>query len=250
MRRPVIGVTSWTRLVRSGNRERPAETLPRTYVEALEEAGALPVLLPNATDPALAPACLDLVDGLLLSGGDDPHPRLFGEEPHPNLETVDERRDRFELALVAEARARGMAVFGICRGVQILNVALGGDMVQDIGSQTDAPLRHTQRTLDDTGWHAVDVLPGSRVAELTGRTRLFVNSYHHQACRRPGEGLRVCATAPDGLIEALEDPSRPFFLGVQWHPEVGRQRPDSGSLQLFTGFVAAAREQAALASKG
>ena len=225
------------------------ETVPRAYTEALEGAGALPVLLPNADDPALAETYLDLIDGLLLSGGDDPHPRHFGEEPHPNLEMVDERRDLFEIALARGARRRGLPVFGICRGIQLLNIAAGGDIYQDLVTQSDSQIRHVQRTVADGPWHEVEITPGSRLAEITGEERLAVNSFHHQACRRPGAGLQVVARSGDGLIEALEEPNTPFCLGVQWHPELAQNEPRSASRALFAAFANAASAVASEASK-
>ena len=243
--RPVVGLTSRTMQLAGTGKTRATETVTRSYVEAVERAGALAVLLPNA-EPARAPAYLDLIDGLLLTGGDDPHPRHFGEEPHPLIEAVDDRRDWFELAMVRAAHERGLPVLGLCRGVQMMNIALGGDIYQDIGSQTETTVRHVQTRLDDGPWHEVEIDPGSRLAALLGGGRRPVNSFHHQSCRRLADGLRVSATAVgDGLIEAVEDPERDFFLGVQWHPELAGEAADP----LFAAFFEAAREWAAAASK-
>jgi len=242
---PVIGLTSRTLELTAAARTRPVETVARAYLEPLEAAGALPVLLPNAADAARAEEYLELLDGLILTGGDDPHPRVFGEAPHPRIEKVDERRDRFEIALVRAAHAQGRPVLGICRGIQLMNIALGGDIYQDVASQTDSTVCHSQRTVGDATWHDVEVKPGTLLARLAGEGRRAVNSFHHQACRRPGAGLVVSATTVgDGLIEALEDPDHPFFLGVQWHPELG----DAPDLGLFEVFVAAGRRRALPAS--
>jgi putative glutamine amidotransferase len=244
---PVIGLTSRAIPLPAAGRERPVETVARAYVEALEAQGALAVLLPSTADPQRAAEYAALVDGVVLTGGDDPHAHLFGEEPHPRIERVDLRRDRFEIALVRAARERRLPLFGICRGIQLLNIALGGDIYQDIEAQTESAVCHTQRTLGDPAWHEVEITTGSRLAGYVGQRRLAVNSFHHQACRRPGEGLRVVATAMgDGLVEALEDPDHRFFLGVQWHPEIG---PDAASEALFAGFVRSAREAAEASSK-
>lgn len=244
--RPVIGLTSRTVALRAAEQLRPTETVARSYIEPLRAAGALSVLLPNG-DPAEAEAHLDLLDGVVLTGGDDPHPHLFGEEPHPQIEKVDERRDLYEIALVRGARQRGLPLFGICRGVQLLNIALGGDIHQDIASQTDSGVLHAQRRLDDGPWHGIEILPETVLRGILGSDGCVVNSFHHQACRRVGRGLRICATASgDGLIEALEDPDLPFFLGVQWHPELGAAQRDG---RLFEAFVAAARRRAEAASK-
>jgi len=244
MNGPVIGLTSRTLALEAARKTRPTETVSRSYVEAIEGAGGLAVLLPNA-GPAEAERYLDLLDGILLTGGDDPHPRVFGEEPHPRIELVDERRDGFEIALVRGARERGTPILGLCRGVQMLNIACGGDIYQDIASQTDSKLQHAQRRLDDGPWHEIEIRGGTRLARILGAGRRRVNSFHHQACRRPGEGLEITAVAAgDGLTEALEDPRHPFLLGVQWHPELA---PDEK--KLFEAFVEAAGEQARTASK-
>jgi putative glutamine amidotransferase len=244
---PVIGLTSRTLRLRAAAKDRPVETVARAYVDALEAEGALCVLLPNPAETARAAEYAALLDGIVLTGGDDPHAHLFGEEPHPKIERVDLRRDRFEIALVRAARERELPLLGICRGVQLLNIALGGDIYQDIEAQTDSSVCHSQHTLGDEAWHEVEIPEGSRLAGYLGQRRLAVNSFHHQACRRPGKGLSVAATAVgDGLVEALEDPEHAFFLGVQWHPEIG---PDAASRGLFAGFVQAAREAASASSK-
>jgi putative glutamine amidotransferase len=244
---PVIGLTSRALHLRAADQERPVETVARAYVDALEAEGALVILLPSPAEPEQAAEYAALLDGVILTGGDDPHPHLFGEEPHRKIERVDLRRDRFEIALVRAARSRGLPLLGICRGVQLLNIALGGDIYQDIDSQAESAICHSQHTLGDETWHEIEIADGSRLAGYLGQRRLAVNSFHHQACRRPGEGLKVAATAVgDGIVEAVEDPAHPFFLGVQWHPEIG---PDAASRSLFSGFVRTAREIAAAASK-
>jgi putative glutamine amidotransferase len=178
------------------------------------------------------------------------HPRFFGEAPHPKIDLVDERRDQFEIALVHAARARDLPVLGVCRGVQLMNVALGGDLYQDIASQVDRALGHTQRTLGDGPWHDVELRPGTRLCGILGAPTAAVNSYHHQACRRVAPRLVVAATAADGVVEGLEDPHASFFLGVQWHPEVLEGGLDPTSRRLFSAFVEAAREFARASSKG
>jgi putative glutamine amidotransferase len=247
--RPLIGMSARTRMVRSNQKERLNEAVPRGYVEGVEGASGLAVVLPNSGDTANAVSYLERIDGLLLTGGEDVHPRLFGEPPHPLLDVVDERRDRFEIALLRAARERLMPVFGVCRGIQVMNVALGGDLYQDLPSQAVSEVGHAQKTLEEGPWHEVEVRRGTRLAAILGETRTAVNSYHHQACRRVAEGLSVTATAPDGVVEAFEDPNHPFFLAVQWHPEVLEGGAALTSKRLFAAFVAAAREFRALASK-
>jgi putative glutamine amidotransferase len=246
---PWIGLTAWTRLVGSEQKKRLNDALPRGYFEGVERASGVPVMIPNSGDPSKAALWLDRLDGLLLTGGDDVHPRLFGESPHPRIDLVDERRDRFEIALLRAARERGMPVFGICRGIQLINVALGGDLHQDLLSEPTATVGHAQRTLEEGAWHDIAIRPGTRLAAILGDTKAAVNSYHHQACRRVAEGLYVTATAADGVVEAVEDPRHPFFLAVQWHPEVLEGGEAASSKRLFAAFVAAAREFRGAASK-
>lgn len=248
--RPAIALTSRTLPLRATGKTRPTETVARSYIEAVEAAGAYAWLVPNAGDLDRVPALLERVDGLLLTGGDDPHPHLFGEEPLPGIDQVDERRDRFEIELVRAARERGVAVFGICRGAQLMNVALGGDIYQDIANQTDSKVEHTQSRIDDGPWHRVEVVPETRLASLVGAGSMAVNSFHHQACRRVADELVVSARCPaDGLIEALEDPGAAFFLGVQWHPELTALAGDPASQALFAAFVEGARRRGPAASK-
>jgi putative glutamine amidotransferase len=248
--RPLIGLSSWTRRVRSGQKDRFNEAVPRGYTEGVEGASGLPVLLPNSDDASLAPEYAARIDGLLLTGGDDVHPRNYGEAPHPRIDLVDERRDAFEIALLRAARERLMPVLGICRGIQIINVALGGDLYQDVPSQRESAVGHAQKTLREGAWHEIEIRPGTRLAEILGETRVAVNSYHHQACRRVADGLSVTATTSDGLVEAVEDPGHPFFLAVQCHPEVLEGGEAASSRRLFAAFVAAAREFRLLSSKG
>jgi putative glutamine amidotransferase len=201
------------------------------YLRAIEAGGGLPVVL-APDDPALADALLDRLDGLCLAGGPDLDPLAYGHaERHERLGPTDPAVDAAELALARGADERGMPVLGICRGAQALNVARGGTLHQHLEA-------HRQTGPATDCLHPVTVAPGSFLAALCGDGALEVNSFHHQAADRVGAGLRVCATAPDGTIEAIEDPSRPFWLGVQWHAEGMVERPEQ--LALFSGLVAAA----------
>jgi gamma-glutamyl-gamma-aminobutyrate hydrolase PuuD len=186
------------------------------------------------------------IDGLLLTGGDDVAPARYGEAPHPTVVEAEPGRDEFELALVKAARDRHLPIFAICRGIQVLNVAFGGTLVQDIPSQISGALPHTLKIPPNEPYtlaHEVWLEKGSLLSNLMGE-RLSdvdaceVNSRHHQAVKAIATGFRVSATAPDGVIEAIEDPTAEFCLGVQWHPEnfwrTGEFRP------LFEGFIAAA----------
>jgi putative glutamine amidotransferase len=190
-------------------------------------------------------AALDGVHGLLLTGGEDVDPTLYGEEPHPTVE-VNAARDRFEMGLVKTAHAANLPIFAICRGIQVLNVALGGSLIQDIASQVPGALEHRLAVpmhqsveLAHEVWIDKDTLLAQVMRERLNDTDSFeVNSRHHQAIKTVADGLRVSATAPDGIIEAVEDPSRTFCLGVQWHPENFWRTGEFRAL--FEGFIEAA----------
>jgi putative glutamine amidotransferase len=187
------------------------------------------------------------VDGLLLTGGEDVAPERYGETPHPTVTDVDPARDAFELALIAEARQRDLPIFAICRGIQILNVACGGSLVQDIPSQLSGPMDHSFTVPPHQPFsraHEVWIEKDSLLAALL-RERLSdadsceVNSRHHQSVKTVAPGFKVSATAPDGVIEAIEDPAATFCLGVQWHPENFWRTGEFRSL--FEGFLNAAQ---------
>jgi len=213
MTRPLIGITAGPS---SAEPERYA--LRDDYVRAVEQAGGVPVVL--APGPAEnVPEVLARLDGLVLSGGSDVDPGQYGARPHPTVEDVAPERDAFELALVREALRRDLPVLAICRGQQVLNVATGGTLVQDIPSELPGAVDHDP---DGERWahaHEVRILPGTRLREILGRDRVAVNSFHHQAVARLGEGLVASAASPDQVIEGVEAPDRRFVVGVQWHPE-------------------------------
>jgi len=229
---------------------RTTNTLPRAYVRAVLRAGGLPLALPipemEHTPGGLAPenrrweSWLSGLDGLLLSGGGDLAPSLFGEEPLPGLGSVDPHRDALEMALVRAARKRRMPVLGICRGCQVLNVALGGTVYQDLPSQRpEGLLQHRQLSPGIFPSHSMAVREGSRLAKALGVTAIRVNSHHHQAVRDVAPGFEVVAWAPDGVVEAIEAPEGPFLLGIQSHPE--RLESTTPPLAaLFQAFVEAA----------
>ena len=211
------------------------------YLEALEGSGALPVVVPPLRADALD-ELLDVVDGLCLSGGPDIHPSAYGQPPHPRLGPTEPALDRFELALARAADRRGTPLLAICRGAQLLNVARGGTLIQHLPDAVGCEIEHRQREPADALGHAVEIEPGSRLAELLGWTEGRVNSFHHQAVDRLGRGLRVSARAPDGTVEAFEAPDRPFLVAVQWHAEYLVGRPEHA--RLFDAFVAACRPSA------
>ena len=239
--RPLIGITL-------GDGDPPGlHAIREDYLRSVEQAQAVPVVLP-AVVPEDAPALLGRLDGVLLSGGADVDPNLFGERPHPRLGRVDRRRDDFELALVREALRRDVPILAICRGQQVLNVASGGTLVQDIPSELPGTLNHDAPGKRWHRSHAVEVVSGSRLRDIVGREALRVNSFHHQAIERVGRGLVVSARcAEDGVIEGLEMPSRRFAVAVQWHPESFWHQPDSFQ-SLFDAHAEACRA-AALAER-
>ena len=213
---------------------------PRDYEAAVRRAGATP--RPLALDDATAEA-LRGVDGLLLTGGDDVDPALYGEPPHTTFDVAEPGRDAFEIDLVRRALDADLPVLAICRGLQVLNVALGGTLIQDIPSEPGRLLLHDTEGPPTTPAHTVTVAPGSCLAALVGPDDVrTVNSRHHQAVRALGRGLIATATSPDGLIEGAEVPAARFCVGVQWHPENFHATGEFSGL--FEGFVAACRSRA------
>jgi putative glutamine amidotransferase len=217
---PVIGITA------SIDQRSPAfgETysLTRKYAEGVLQAGGVPVIVPhNLAEDSLA-VVLDRLDGVLLSGGGDIDPALFGEELHPATCEIEPDRDRVELTLARWVVERDLPFLAICRGIQVLNVALGGSLVQDIPSQVPDALQHSfdrKTTPRDYLAHPVKIDPNSHLARIMQLEVAQTNSWHHQSIKQAAHGLRVTATAPDGVIEAVEVPGRRYAIGVQWHPE-------------------------------
>jgi len=213
------------------------------YVRSVEQAGAIPVVLPPVR-PEDAPAILDRLDGIVLSGGVDVDPSLYGQAPHPKLGRVNRRRDDFELALTREALRRDVPILAICRGQQVLNVATGGTLVQDIPSTIEGAMLHGGKGPRSRRAHRAEVAAGSRLRAILGQDELSVNSIHHQSVDRPGDGLVVSARCPeDGVVEGVEMPARRFVVGVQWHPESFWNQPDSFQT-LFDAHVGACRATA------
>lgn len=186
------------------------------YVTSLEQAGAIVRVLDAATDRL--PGALDDCDGLLMTGGVDVDPREYGETPHPTVET-DETRDDFELALARLAIARDLPLLAICRGVQVLNVAAGGSLIQDLPSQHPSDTPHAINEPRNAIAHDVTITPGTCLSLLLGAPAMAVNSRHHQAVKDTAPGFVVSAVSPDGVVEAIERPASTFCVGVQWHPE-------------------------------
>ena len=190
-----------------------------SYIRALVDAGATPLPIPVTDDPSRAAEYIDLIDGLLIPGGQDVVPALFGEDPLPEVTYMLESQDLMEMELLRLAIQKGIPVFGICRGMQLMNVTLGGGLIQDIYAQQKATIGHKQdSSIRSQATHGAKMVEGSLLESLLGTEPLFVNSYHHQALGAVAEGFTVSATAADGIIEAVENPEKKL-LGVQWHPE-------------------------------
>jgi putative glutamine amidotransferase len=202
-------------------------------------AGGIPVILPTAGAAGEAAAVLARLDGLLLSGGVDVNPSLFGEVKLNETVEIDSERDEAELPLIRAALERDLPVLAICRGIQALNVALGGTLYQDIPSQIDTSLRHSQAEARGLATHAARICGDSRLGRCLGEEVVQVNSFHHQALNAVAAPLRVTATAPDGIVEGAEMEGARFIVGVQWHPEE-MVANDRAALSLFRAFVGAA----------
>ena len=238
--RPVIGMSTGRMAVDYGPvPQYPLTYVPVDYVAAILEAGGLPMPLAlhdvGLYEGAVAEQ-LAHCDGLLLSGGVDISPAAYGEQPHPELNATTPDRDDHELALLAEARRRGIPILAICRGIQLVNVAYGGTLYQDIPSQRPDAIQHSQRSARHLPAHEVTVTETSRLYGLVGGS-IMVTSFHHQAVKDLGANLHVVATAPDGIIEAVEATDHPWLMAVQWHPEMSHSA-DAPSQAIFTAFVA------------
>lgn len=250
MRKPRIGIVSDLREVDVGAwRRLPAMLVPATYVNAVAAAGGLPVVFPSLDQEAdEVDVLLEGIDGLLLIGGRDLDPSLYAEEAHPRTDRADELsriRDSFERLVLDTALAAELPTLGICRGVQLLNVALGGDLVQDLGEAAAAGGH--QRTRGVFAEHVVNPQPESTTAAILGEAPVEVSSYHHQGIGRVAPSLRVAARSADGMVEALEGRDRQFCVGVLWHPE---ERVPGDGLSLFSALVKAAADRTEAAGVG
>lgn len=233
MRKPVIGITA--NVITLDNGAERAAASP-DYVKAIEMAGGIPILLPVVTDKEIIKRQAQLIDGLLLSGGYDINPLLFGEQPAEKLGYLTPERDLHELELAKIANSIQIPVLGICRGIQIMNVAFGGTIYQDI-AELPGVIKHMQKAKNYVPTHAVEIMPNSLLESIVGN-HLMVNSFHHQAVKDVALGFNIVGRSLDGVIEAIEKKDGQFFLGVQWHPEM-MLSSEPLMLNVFRRFVAA-----------
>lgn len=242
---PLIGITADDLdTPSSAQAVKSALTLPYRYVSAIERAGGVPVVLPSLPVQTIIRRYLSLVQGLVLSGGDfDIHPRYYGAKAIQQLGTIKARRTEFELGIAGAAMKRDLPVLGICGGAQAINVALGGSLYQDIGTELgSSAAEHTSK--NPTGGHAVRIEPDSELFKILRRGQITVNTSHHQAVKRLGRGLIVNALADDGVIEGIESTCHTFVLGVQWHPEVLAPR-QAIHRRLFAAFIESCKRRLA-----
>lgn len=238
--RPLIGITAT-----NGSRT----SLPNTYWRAVANAGGIPIIIPVSDDAAMLAQLIGRLDGVLLSGGADVAPEFFGEPPHEALGEVDSLRDRCELAVLHIAGKTGIPVFGICRGVQMINVAYGGTLWQDLPAQYSDSLSHRQRESGSVGTHTIVIESGSRLSDALQCDSCSVNTFHHQAVKGIAGGFVATARTADGVIEAIEaSDGRPVW-GVQFHPEIMADSGDESMASLFSIFISDARRYAASAGR-
>ena len=221
--------------------------LRNTYLVALENARLIPIVAAPLRDTSDAEPLIERVDGLVLTGGADVNPALFGRDPHPMLGPVSDIRDQWEIALIRAAQRRGIPLLAICRGAQVLNVALGGTLLQDLPSQHPSDINHDPDHPRNSRTHPVELPGESRLARAIGETHLTVNSVHHQAIERVADELRVVAMAPDGVIEGVESSadSAWWCVGVQWHPEDLVETAESWDRDIFSTFANVVRDSVA-----
>lgn len=209
--RPIIGITC--------NSLDSSNSISSSYFSAIENAGGTSIILPNTRNDSCIMDFIGLIDGLLLAGGVDIDPLYFGEEPRPLMGKIDIDRDYFEMRLIPEALKVDMPILGVCRGIQILNVAMGGTLYQDISMSSKSILKHRQDAPSSYATHTIDVQPESQLLKILGKSTIRTNSFHHQAIKEAAPGLFISAFARDGIIEGVESTNHTYVIGVQFHPE-------------------------------
>lgn len=241
--RPIIGITCSRLVGGSWGTYSPGYFMDYTYdaySRAILTCGGAPLLVPVAQNESSLEGIVERLDGLVLTGGPDIHPRFYNEQPRPGLGELDADLDVTELAIARKAIEADLPVLAICRGIQLLNVCMGGTLYQDIPDQVKDSISHQQKADKGTLTHTVQVEDGTLLHRLLGVETLWVNGKHHQALKDVAAALKVAARAPDGVIESVEHPGKRFVLGVQWHPE-GTWEKDPHSRRLFSAFVSVAQ---------
>ncbi len=227
-KKPIIGITP--------NIEDGKLTLDSRYLDAIFLSGGVPIILPRSTKPDVIDKYLESCDGFVFSGGGDLDPAYYGEPPSDKLGRITEERDSYELELAKRVLETDKPVLGICRGTQVINVALGGTLYQDIPTEIDGAIDHRQTDTTVPYTHGISVLPGTPLYEIVGGSYAMVNTFHHQAVKVLGDGLEIMARAEDGVIEALYSPKRRFLYLIQWHPE-RMVRVDECTKRLLERFI-------------
>jgi putative glutamine amidotransferase len=242
MKKPLIGITSSLRTDEVTGWQYCMAYAPN--VKAIERAGGLPLIIPVVVEMDTLRALYEHLDAILLPGGGDIDPQRYDADKHPATHRIDALRDQTELTIARWAVEDNRPLFGICRGHQVVNVAMGGTLIQDIPTQLDSEINHDLPNSKprSTRVHEVTIDDSSRLASIIGKTKLNVNSLHHQSAGVHGPSVNFTAYAPDGVVEALEIPDRRFAISVQWHPE--DMADDEAAQRLFSAFVEAARERA------
>ncbi len=237
--RPLIAITCSRMVGGAWGQSSPGHLMDFAYEEysrAVQNAGGAPLLIPVSQSRETLETILGSVQGIVLSGGVDINPRRYGEQPLTGMGQIDEDRDTMELNAAKTAFEKDLPILAICRGIQILNVSLGGNLFQDIPGQVKDSILHSQNAPKNVLTHAIRIEQETLLYKVTGKKKIWVNSKHHQAVKDVAPGLRIGALSEDGVIEAIEDPSKRFVLGVQWHPE-GTFREDTYSKKLFRAFI-------------
>ncbi len=228
--KPIIGIVPLV------DEEKDSYWMLPGYLDGIAEAGGIPVILPLTNDKEVIRQLLDTVQGVLLTGGHDVDPGVYGEKMIPECGVPCKERDAMELELLRQALDKNMPVLGICRGIQFLNAYLGGSLYQDLPTQHPSDVEHHQKPPYDVPVHHVSIVKDSGLYRLLNIEKLAVNSYHHQAIKEKAEGLRAMAVSEDGITEAVELPDKRFVWAVQWHPEFSH-KVDTNSRKIFTAFV-------------
>ena len=242
MKKPLIGISGNTLRDTSGAYvDLIRSYVNQDYVRSIEEAGGIPIIIPFTENLEQTKETIDIVDGLLLTGGHDVYPLNYGEEPLRGIGDVFPERDQFDFALLAAAEARNIPVFAICRGCQIVNVYRGGSLYQDLPYDENCTIKHSQNQTPSLPTHTVDIEPDSKLAQIIGTTTWITNSHHHQTCRNIGESLVVTGRAKDGTVEALED-TRSSMVRSNSIPSRNDACEDVHAKTLFKAFVDATKE--------